>query len=366
MKSRTNMRSWLYVSICVTLVAVLGGVSVSLAADWPNYRGPNYDGISQETGWDAAWQGEPEIAWKKALGWGFASMAVSDGRVYAMGNVNDNDILYCYDAASGQEIWKHSYPCELYKKMHEGGPCATPTVEGNAVYVLSKAGDALRLNAKTGEVLWHKNPAQELGIKPPTWHFSSSPLIVDDLVILNIGVSGVALNKADGSIAWKSKAGGAGYATGVPYTAGGKKCVLMFGGKEIFAVVVGTGEILWRHTWKTSYDINSADPIVVGDMIFISSGYNKGCALLKIDGDKVTEVYNNKNMRNQCNCSVLWKGHLYGFDGQVGGKGKLTCLDVKTGQVKWAQGGLGTGSLMLADGKLIVLGEKGKLAIVEA
>ena len=101
-------------------------------------------------------------------------------------------------------------------------------------------------------------------------------------------------------------------------------------------------------------------------MIFISSGYNKGCTLLKIDDDKVTEVYSNKYMRNQCNGSVLWKGHVYGFDGQVGGKGKLACMDVKTGQVKWAQGGLGTGSLMLADGKLIVLGEEGTLAIAEA
>ncbi len=368
MKSRSEMRSQglRHIVIYVSLIAILGGSGLSFAADWPNYRGSDYDGISDETGWQSEWAEAPEIAWKKSLGWGFASMAVSDGRVYAMGNVDDNDILYCYDAASGREIWKQSYPCELYKKMHEGGPCATPTVEGDSVYVLSKAGDALRFSAKTGGVIWRKNPAKELGIKPPTWHFSSSPLIVDDLVILNIGVSGVALNKADGSIAWKSKVGAAGYATAVPYTTSGKKCVLMFGGKEIFALVAGTGEILWRHAWKTSYDINSADPIVVGDMVFISSGYNKGCALLKIDGGKVTEVYNNKNMRNQCNCSVLWKGHVYGFDGQVGGKGKLACMDVKTGQVKWAQGGLGTGSLMLVSGKLVVLGEKGKLAIVDA
>ena len=169
MKAHTRMRSRLHGSVCVLLV-ILSGVGVSLAADWPNYRGPNYDGISLETGWKA-WQGDPEIAWKKSLGWGFASMAVSDGRVYAMGNVDDNDILYCYDAATGKEIWRKSYPCELYKKMHEGGPCATPTVEGDSVYVLSKAGDALRLNAKTGDVVWHKNPANALGIKPRTWNF---------------------------------------------------------------------------------------------------------------------------------------------------------------------------------------------------
>jgi outer membrane protein assembly factor BamB len=104
----------------------------------------------------------------------------------------------------------------------------------------------------------------------------------------------------------------------------------------------------------------------LGDTMFISSGYNKGCALLKIEKDKVTEIWRNRNMRNHCNSCVLWKGHIYGFDGQFGGGGKLTCIDYNTGQRKWAQGGLGTGSLMVAEGKLVVLGERGKLVIARA
>ena len=140
----------------------------------------------------------------------------------------------------------------------------------------------------------------------------------------------------------------------------------MFGCSDLFCIEAATGKVLWRYEWKTDYDINAADPIIVGDMIFISSGYNKGCALLQVNADGAKEIYSNRNMRNQCNGSVLWGGYVYGFDGQVGGSGKLTCMDLKTGQIKWAQAGLGTGSLMLADGKLIVLGEAGKLAIVEA
>ncbi|MBN2131714.1 MAG: PQQ-binding-like beta-propeller repeat protein, partial [Sedimentisphaerales bacterium] len=225
---------------------------------------------------------------------------------------------------------------------------------------------ALRLDAGTGEVVWHKNPVKELKLKAPTWFFSGSPVIVDDLVILNAGAAGVALNKADGSVAWKSGTSAAGYATAVPLTFGGKKCVALFGCSDLFCIEAATGKVLWQHEWKTSYDINAADPIVAGDTVFISSGYNKGCALLQVTADGVKELYSNKNMRNQCNCSVLWDGYLYGFDGQVGGSGKLTCMDLKAGQVKWAQAGLGTGSLMLAGGKLIVLGEAGKLAIVEA
>ena len=136
--------------------------------------------------------------------------------------------------------------------------------------------------------------------------------------------------------------------------------------REIVCLNPATGDIVWRFPWKTSYDINAADTIISGDKIFISSGYDHGCVLLKIDANKVTELWQNKNMCNQINSSVLWEGCLYGFSGQVNGGGKLTCIDFETGSLKWSQGGFGTGSLMLADGKLIILGEKGKLVIAEA
>lgn len=350
----------------VLLAVTLAVPGLLVAADWPNFRGPNHDGVSNETGWRAVLPESGAVEWRTSLGWGFASMAVSNGWVYAAGNVDDRDIVYCLDAATGKERWRQSYPCPRLAKQHEGGPAATPTVEGDAIYVFSKNGDVLRLNAETGKIVWHKNIRTELGLQELTWYFSGSPVIVDDLVILNAGTAGVALNKADGRVVWQNGKGAGGYATPVPYTYGGRKCIAMFGASDVFGIEAATGKILWRHEWKTSYDINSADPIVVGDRIFISSGYNKGCALLKLGNDKVTEIYSNRNMRNQCNSSVVWKGHIYGFDGQVGGSGSLACLDLETGQIKWAQRGLGTGSLMLADGKLIVLGEAGKLAIVEA
>jgi outer membrane protein assembly factor BamB len=366
MKSRVSTECAVVsrITVCIVVMAVLSGWTQ--AADWPGYRGPNCDGISSETGWRSTWTEPPTVAWKASLGAGFASMAVCNNRVYATGNVSDNDIVYCFDAATGEEIWKQSYPSPLNPKNHEGGPCATPTVEGDAVYVFGKNGDALRLNASTGKIVWHRNVVKELGLKPPTWFFSSSPVIVDDLVILNAGSSGLALNKADGSVGWKSGSDVAGYATAVPFTVGGKKCIALFGRRDLFGIEAATGKVLWRREWRTSYDINAADPIVAGERIFISSGYNKGCALLTLSADGVKEVYSNRNMRNQCNCSVLWDGYVYGFDGQVGGSGKLTCVDLSSGDVRWSQGGLGTGSLMLADGKLIVLGEAGKLAIVEA
>jgi len=337
------------------------------AADWPNWRGPNHNGISTETGWVATWPEEKaKTLWKAFVGTGFSSVAVSNGRAYTMGNINNNDILYCFDAETGKEIWKKSYECPLFNKQHEGGPAATPTVDGDSIYTFSKNGDALRFTAATGRVVWHKYLNREFSLKHPEWYFAGSPLVIDNLVILNAGTYGVALNKADGSFIWKNGNGPPGYATPVPYTAGNQKCVALFVSREIVGLVAATGEKIWQLPWKTSYDLNAADPIILGDTVFISSGYNKGCALLKIEGSNVTELWRNRNMRNQVNSSVLWKGHIYGFDDQVGGRGKLTCLNFETGEVKWSQKGMGTGSLMLADGKLIILSETGKLIIALA
>jgi outer membrane protein assembly factor BamB len=337
------------------------------AADWPNWRGPDYNGISSETGWTTNWpNGKPAVLWRADVGTGFSSISVSNGRAYTMGNINDRDILYCFDAATGKKIWEQSYDCPLFKKNHEGGPCGTPTVEGNAIYTFSKNGDALRFAADTGRIVWRKNLHREYNYEHPTWHFSSSPVVVDNMVILNAGSNGIALNKNDGSLIWQNGNDVSGYASAVPYTQAGKKCVVMATKDELVSLDTATGRIVWKYPWRTRYDINAADAVILGDEIFISSGYNKGCALLKINGNDVTELWRNSHMRNQLNSSVIWQGHVYGFDGQVGGGGQLRCVNYEDGEVKWAQRGLGTGSLMLADGKLIILSERGKLVIASA
>ncbi|MHC4111681.1 MAG: outer membrane protein assembly factor BamB family protein [Planctomycetota bacterium] len=341
----------------------LGCLATAKAADWPNWRGPNHNGISNEKGWNTDWpEAGPKKLWEKTLGPGFASMTIADGRVYAMGHIEDNDTLYCFSADTGKEIWKKSYPCPIFKKNHEGGPCATPTVDGDSIYTLSKNGDAIRFKKATGEVVWHIKLNKDLGFKHPTWHFAGSAFIIDNMVILNVGSYGIALNKADGSIIWENGKGAAGYSTAVPFTMDGKKYIALFTAKEMVAMVPKTGKILWKIPWKTSYDVNAADAIIEGNKIFLSSGYNKGCAVYTFGSSDFSEDWKNKNMRNHFNSCVLWKGYIYGVDDGA----SISCLDFKTGDVKWKQKGFGKGSLMLADGKLIILSDKGKLAIAEA
>jgi outer membrane protein assembly factor BamB len=308
--------------------------------------------------------GGPKQLWKARLGTGFSTISVSQGRVYSMGNQDQTDTIFCLEADTGSVRWKHSYPCQLDPNSFEGGPCATPTVADNVVYTCSRFGDAFALDALSGKVLWAQKLLQDTGANRPTWGLAGSVLIWDNLALLNIGSTGCALEKATGKILWSSRGTG-GYSTPVPFTLNGQKAVALFSARSVLAVAVANGQKLWEFPWQTSYDINAADPIISGDKVFISSGYNRGCALLRMSGASVTAVWENKALRNHYANSVLVGACIYGFDGQAGGA-RLKCIDFNTGAAKWEQPALSAGGLMAADGKLVVLADGGKLVIAEA
>jgi outer membrane protein assembly factor BamB len=335
------------------------------AEDWYRWRGPDLNGISQETGWSSNWPASgPKQLWRAQVGIGFTSITVADGRAYTMGNRKDRDTVYCFDAATGQEIWQHTYACKLDPKYYEGGPGGTPTVDGNRVYTLSKFGHLFCFEADTGKVIWSRQLVDDLGVKVPTWGFATSVLVEGDRLFLNVGAQGTALDKATGQVLWKSGTSESGYATPVPFTMGNQKALAIFAARSLVAVDPANGKELWSHPWRTSHDVNAADPIVQDDLIFISSGYNRGAALLRVESGKPKVVWENRNMRNQHNNSVLLDGTLYGFDGDS--NSELKAVDFKTGQVKWSHRSLGKGSLMAADGKLIILSERGELVIADA
>jgi outer membrane protein assembly factor BamB len=337
-------------------------------SEWSTWRGPNRTGVVDEKGWKTDWPaGGPKQVWKASVGLGFSCLSVAGGRVYTMGNAADVDTVFALDSETGKEIWKHSYPCPRDPKYYdEGGPSATPTVEGGRVYTLSKSGHVFCLDAATGKEIWKRNVQEDPGAKPPEWGFAGSPYIDGKKVILNVGAGGLALDKETGAILWKSGNGPGGYSTALPFTVDGQRGVALFVQKAVVGVDPETGKPLWDFPWKTSYDANIADPLVSGNEVFISSGYGTGCALIRIEGGKATEVWKNKNMRNHFSSCVLWQGHIYGVDNDTGKKNAVKCLDWKTGEVKWSQEGLGCGALIVADGKLVILGEKGELVIAEA
>ncbi|MEI6218365.1 MAG: PQQ-binding-like beta-propeller repeat protein [bacterium] len=356
---------YLRIDPTVSVVGVMLGLAFASAGraddkfDWPQFRGPDRDGISKETNWNPkALEGGAKTLWKFNVGEGWSSVSISGNKVFAMGWKDDQDTVYALDAKNGKELWKHSYPC---KKFDYPGPRATPVTDGKVVYSLSHDGDLLCLGVDEGKVLWTTNILSGFGMANPHWHLAGSPVIQGDLLVINAGEYGLALNRNTGEKIWASGGGTGGYATPVVFKNGGKECVAIFGAKAIYGVELSTGRKLWSTGWETKYDINAADPIFSDGKLFISSGYDRGGALLDIRGDQAKEVWANTTMRNQFSSSVLVNGYLYGIDGN-NGKGSLKCIEFATGKEQWSRP-LGFGGLIAAGDRLIVLNESGDLFI---
>jgi outer membrane protein assembly factor BamB len=315
------------------------------ADDWPQWRGPNRDGRSQETGWSSQWPAEgPKRLWEAKVGVGYSSFSVSHGRLYTMGNIQETDQVYCFDTATGTRC--------------------TPTVDDTRVYTVSRQGQLFCLDAETGKQIWSKDYKTDFAGAIPTWGFSGSPLIEGDWVLVETGgkdASVTALNKLNGQLVWKNGDEPAGYSSLIAFDHAGQRCLAQFGKENVIGHRMKDGAELWRFPWKTSYGVNAATPVIEGDEMFLSSGYGYGCGLLKISPTEVKEVWRNKNMRNHVNTCVLLGGYLYGYDESV-----LKCLDWKSGEVKWSTGAYGKGSVIAASQKLILYGQSGKLGIAEA
>jgi len=331
------------------------------ASDWPQWRGPNRNGVSSEkVNWPA---GGPRTVWRAQVGIGFSSISVSHGRIYTMGNADEKDTIWCLDAANGKPIWQHTYSSALNPQYYEGGPGATPTVYGGKVFTISKWGDVFCLDAEKGTVIWEHHLLKD-GIHTNRWGFAGSPLIWKNLVILNAGSSGVALDSATGRIAWMNGTNSAGYASPVLFKLGDKEVVLIFAAKHLVAVDPRTGSELWRFRWETGYDTNNTDPLVHDDTIFISS-YSRGCALVRVKDGKPEAVYDSKVLFNNLSPGIRIGDYLYVFNGEAKMKTDFRCIHLPTGELKWQREDPAFGSVICAGGKLIIMSEKGELLLAE-
>jgi outer membrane protein assembly factor BamB len=343
----------------ITVMLLIAFVPMTLfAADWPNWRGPNHDGVSTETDWDPTGLNEDSVVWEAQVGIGFSAVSVVNGKAYTAGNIDKKtDVIYCLDAEDGEELWNFKYPEPLKANLYEGGPNATPTVHDGKVYMISKTGTVYCLDAESGKEVWKRSLSNE----KPEWGYAGSPVIVGDKVVFNVGSAGIALNKDSGEVIWESGQDTSGYASAVAFKYEGAKYIAMFGKDSLQIIDTSTGEVQTSYEWKTSYNVNAADPVILGNEILITSGYGHGAALLEMTPEGLTEIWKNKKMRSQMSGPVLVDGYLYGFDDN-----KLVCLDWKTGEKKWSEKKPMKGSLSAAGEKLIVIGEKGELLIAEA
>ena len=349
----------------VALAAVVLACNIRTSAeDWPRYRGLHGTGFSGETAWVKS--GQPKVAWRAEVGLGYSSVTVSNGRAYTTGHDGrGKDTLFCMDALSGKEIWRYSYPQPLGDLYFQGGTTGTPSISGGKVFQTGREGEVFCLDSTTGALVWKKHLVVDLKLEKPDWGFTGGALVKDGLLFLNAGDSGVALRVADGAPVWKSAGGVAGYSAPLPFQRGGKNLLLISDKRGYACVDADSGKEQWRQKWLTRYGVNAADPIVQGDLIFISTGYDKGALLLEWPGSgQPKALWQSREMRTQMNPCVLHEGYLYGIDGDAGNdRTGLKCLEMRSGKTLWRQEDVGHGALIAADGHLLVLTEQGELRI---
>jgi outer membrane protein assembly factor BamB len=334
-----------------------------IANEWPCWRGTDRTGIATNEVCDpATLSNGPNIVWKNQIGVGFSSMVIAQGKLVTIGNQDDQDRVQCFETTDGKPCWEHSYPAPLDDRYFEGGPTSTPTIDGDRVYFLSRAGDVGCLRLQDGTVVWTKNLVEELSIDVPGWGFSSSPVVHEDRLLLNVGSSGMVLNKATGELLWHSE-GEAGYMTPLVFGQGDKKIMIVASGKYYQAVRLSDGEVLWKQRWLTNFGCNAADPVVRDNQLFISSGYNRGSGLLDLADDSAELRWETKDFQNQWSSSILVDDHLYGIDGNDTGERFLKCLSWKSGDIAWSAEGFGSASILATKEYLLVLSDTGELII---
>lgn len=346
-------------------------VGAAPATQWLRFHGPRGDNISDDTGLLETWPEDgPPLLWKvEGIGNGFASVTVSNGRIYTAGNVEDRLLITALDM-DGKIRWQRQNG-PAWTKNYPGAR-GTPTLDGDRVYHLGASGDLVCLKAEDGAVVWSTNILEKFGSEPPEWGLAESVLIDGDRVICTPGgpkTCIVALDKMTGETVWQSEsADGDGPSYGTPQLAEweGLRIILNMTAKALVGVDAVSGKLLFRYPHETAYDVNACMPLFHDGKVFVSTGYGSGSELigLKKEGDRVTaeRLWENKDLDNHHGGVILYEGFLYGSNF----RGKWICLDWNTGETKYSENGVGKGSATLADGMLYTYSERKKVGLVPA
>ena len=362
----------------IAAVATLTFISIALAADWPQYRGPNHDGISPETGILKEWPKDgPKVVWKVPVGESFGSIAVVGKRCYLMMERNGNEICVCLDADNGKEVWQREIDKTIFENQGGNGPRTTPTVVGDRVYALGTYLKLFCLSAVDGQVLWSHDLMKEfngqISNSIKRWGNAASPVVDGNAVYIGGGGPGeslLAFDKLNGGLLWKGENEKITHATPVPATFAEVRQILFLLESGLVSAEAGTGHVLWRY--KFPFNVSTAaSPVVAGDVVFCGAGYGVGGAAIRVskDGDqfKVTELWKipGNDVANHWSTPVHYNGHLYGIFG-FRNNYVFRCIDLKDGKEKWHGPEVGTGGVIIVDGMVLLQESKGELILAEA
>lgn len=336
-------------------------------AGWPGFRGPHRDDIIPGMRIKTDWTTSPPVAlWRRPIGPGWSSFAARGGLFYTQEQRGPDEIVACYKLSTGEPVWAHRDAARFWESNGGAGPRATPTLSNGRVYTMGATGILNALDARDGAVVWSHNAAADAGTEVPIWGLTSSPLVVDDIVIVYAGKL-AAYDIVTGHPRWFGPAGGVSYSSPQLLTIGGVAQVLMLGGANATSVAPADGTLLWQYPWGPSIvqPAQTAD----GDLLISAMDASGGIGTRRIavthgpSGWNVQERWTSKGLKPYFNDFVAHNGHAFGFDNSI-----LSCIDLKDGTRKWKGGRYGNGQLVLLPDQdlLLVLSEEGELALVRA
>jgi outer membrane protein assembly factor BamB len=341
--------------------------------DWPGFRGPARDSRVGGTALDVDWEASPpRERWRIPIGPAWSSFAHVDGRLFTQEQRGDEEAVTCYDAESGQEIWRAAYPTRFTEIVSGPGPRATPTFAEGRLYVTGAKGALLCLDAASGQILWKRDLMRELDAPLPMWGFSASPLVTGDVVIVYAGGRDdhglVAYDRDSGEPAWHVAGSGQNYGSAQLATLAGVELVLFTNENALLAIDPASGEVPWQHTpegWRGAPIVQAQ--AIGDDRLIVAVGDGQGVARLDVAFDggawTITQPWTTRRLKPSFNDFVHFEGHLYGFDQKA-----FTCVDVETGARTWRRGRYGFGQVLLLESSaaLLVLAESGEVVLVAA
>jgi outer membrane protein assembly factor BamB len=338
-------------------------------AEWPGFRGPARDGVIPGVRIETDWSKSPPVElWRRPIGPGWSSFAVAGDLLYTQEQRGDDEIVACYNARTGEPVWMHGDAVRFYESNGGPGPRGTPTLDDGRVYTFGATGILNVLDAADGAVVWSRNVASDADAEVPGWGFASSPLVVDDVVIVAASGKLVGYDLATGEPRWIGPKGGGSYSSPHLVTIDGVQQVLLQSANGAASFAPGDGTLLWEHVWD-GFRIVQPAVIAEGDFLLNTSDAMGGISMRRIavahgaDGWKVEERWTSTGLKPYFNDVVVHEGHAYGFDGAI-----LSCIDLQDGKRQWKGGRYGHGQLVLLreQGLLLVLSEEGELALVAA
>lgn len=340
-------------------------------ADWPNWRGANFEGKSATKGIKTDWSKGLERLWQvnylcqdnSTATW--SAPVIQGNRLIVAGRDKKNDLVFCIDPGNGELIWSGSYEANA-ETSHGPGSRATPFINEDRVYTFGRSGDLVCWQLADGKLLWRKNVREAGGVEP-SWGFSTTPLVLDNKVIVQGGGKAlvIAYDKVTGEMIWKSMEGEAGYAASITMNIGDEIKLLIYHGKGLSSLDPSDGKVMWTVPWQTEYGVNATTPIVNKDIVFHTSGYKMGCEVLKVNEHGYTILWKNNVIEAQHSDPVLINGYIYGYSGESSrNNGQFKCLELATGKEMWSTNLIGQGTTTFVDGHLICQDIKGNLYLL--